>query len=198
MLLLKRWVFVFLCLPFLLVANTFVYGDKSLLSPKTLDLVEKIGTELFEKTNHGVYVLIYEDKKTKEQRKEILEQFSAQLHPPYFILSFFKENQKIGLIASQDVKNLLDLDLIYKHHIVPLLPIEKSDVLNQQRISAIILNAYAHLADALADKKQVELHHNIVDKHGELLATIAKITLQIMLVILACVVVWVYIIRRNR
>lgn len=194
----KRLAILFCCLPFFVFANVFVIGDKALLNPKTLELIDTIGTEFFQKTKISVYVALKEQSYTKEQRQSYLNEIQKDLHSPYVLIYFFKEDKKIDFLLSKDMKNLVDVDTIYKDYMVPLLPIKRTDSLDQSRISAIILNGYSHLINAIADKKDVKILSNIVDRSGELLAQTARFTMQIMLFVMICFVVWFYIIRRKK
>lgn len=198
MTLFKRLAILLCCLPFFVFANVFVVGDKALLNPKTLNLIDTIGAEFFQKTNIAAYVLLKDQSYSKEQRQSYLNEIQKDLHSPFVLIYFFKEDKKIGFLSSDGLKDLIDIDSIYQDYMVPLLPIKKTDVLDQNRISAIVLNGYTHLINAIADKKDVKILSNIVDKSGELLAKTARFTMQIMLFVMACFVIWFYIIRRKK
>ena len=195
---LKRLVFFLLCLPFFAWGEGLVLGDRTLLPPKTLEVTETIGTELYSKTQISLYTLLDDTKHTRVERQALLAQITATLKSPYFLIYFFKADKKIDFLTSQDMQNLVNLNRIYENYMVPLLPIKASEELDSARVGAIVLNGYAHLADTIAESKKVHLASNIVDKSGELLASIARIAIKIMLAVLVCFVVWFYLIRRGR
>lgn len=194
---LKRLILSFF-LPFLIFANDFVIGDRDLINQKTFSLINQIGEEFFQKTNISAYVLLYDENLSKEKRQEYLRQISSNLFQPFILLYFFKQDKKIDFLMTQELKDTIDVDMIYKDYIVPLLPLKKSEVLDQGRISAIVLNGYSHLIDSMADSRDVKIFSNIVDKQGELLAKIARSAIKIMLFILAVFVIWFYIFRRGK
>ena len=173
-------------------------GDRTLLPPKALEAIETIGTELYSKTQISLYTLLDDAKHTRAQRQALLAQITTTLKSPYFLVYFFKTDKKIDFLTSQDVQNLVNLNRIYEDYMVPLLPIRASEELDSARVGAIVLNGYAHLADTIAESKKVHLASNIIDKSGELLASIARIAIKIMLAMLVCFVVWFYLIRRGR
>lgn len=193
---LKRLVLIPLCLPFWLFAHGFVYGDKDLLNPKTLGLIEDIGTELLTKTGVYIYVFLDNRQNTKAQRQEILKHFKLQAKSPYVLMAFFKRDKKIILESQEEIQ--IDVDGIYQDYMVPLLPIQKADVLDSNRISAIILNGYTHLASEIAEKKEVKLLNNIVDKNGELVARVARFAIKVMLFVMVVFLGWFFFIRRKR
>ena len=195
---LKRLVFFFLCLPFLVWGENLVLGDRALLPPKALEVIETVGTELYNKTKISLYVLLDDAKHTRPERGVFLARVATTLKTPYFLIYFFKADKKIDFLVSQDVQTLVNVNQIYEDYMVPLLPIKSSDRLDTSRVGAIVLNGYVHLADAIAESKKIHLATNIIDKSGELLASIARIIIKIMLVVLVCFVVWFYLIRRGK
>ncbi|WP_158654736.1 hypothetical protein [Helicobacter sp. 'CLO3_human'] len=169
-----------------------------MINQKTFDLINKIGGELFQKTKISTYVLLQNESFSREERRQYLKQVSQNLHSPFALIYFFKQDKKINFLFTQDLEDLVDADEIYKDYIVPFLPVKKSDILDQSRISTIVLNGYIHLVDTLADIKGVKISSNIVDKQGEALAKVATIAIKVMLFILLAFIVWFYIIRRKR
>lgn len=194
----KRLILFYCFLPFCVFANVFVMGDSQLLNTKTFNLINQIGSEFFEKSGVGVYVILKETPtENRMQRKALALEKLQDVKGSYFAISFASQDKKIDFFMSEDLEGMIDVDGIYRRYMIPFLPINKSDVLDVNRISSIVLNGYAYFIDALAEYKKVQLDSNIVDKNGELLAKIARFAIQIMLAILVGVFVWFYIIRRK-
>ncbi|MCE3037375.1 hypothetical protein LW135_05955 [Helicobacter sp. faydin-H20] len=191
----KRLFYCFLLLPFCVFADVFVVGDTFLLNPKTSAIIEKIGDEFFQKAGISMYVVLKKDLSlNKEERRQFVLRNLTNTQN-YFAILFALEDKKIDFFMSGDLENIIDVDSVYSEFMVPFLPVKKSDILDTARISAILLNGYAHFIDAFARYKNIQIQSNIIDRNGEMLAQVARVVIWVMLLSLIVGFVWI---RRRR
>ncbi|WP_317372036.1 hypothetical protein [Helicobacter canis] len=175
---LKRLALIALCF-----ASALLYADSSSRSPngyvignthgvlvsKTQELIQLLSAEIFQKTGIRVYVDIIDDiaihpkYPTKQARKEYQSIVYAQLQQPYVVVSLFVQERKFDLISSSGLQAFLGakvLDSVYFDYMAPLIP-EKEQDITPQRLSAILLNGYAEIADIIASQYAVKFEHNI-------------------------------------
>ena len=167
----------FLCIGVLFALdsnNKFVFNDDKILLDKSVEFMENISLELFEKT--GVSLNVFAANKIDNYldfKKELLKSFS----PPFVLILLLKENKKIDIITSSD--ELLDSNKVYWEYMVPLLP-KNGSIPDNKLLGAIIFNGYVESVDLIANKFGVLIEHNIAkDEQGPRL--IAKGILYFML-----------------
>lgn len=197
---LKRVGWILICCANLLFCRDFVIGDANLLTPPTHRSINLVGSELFDKTGISAYVVIKNsildsvesksNKSSREQREKFIHEVIKSLSPPFFVFFFIKEDKKIDFRTSPDLQDALDYEVIYKNHIVPLLPIDRSDVLNSQRISAIVLNGFIYFCDAIAKTKGERVADFFLDRSGDLIAKTARVVMLILLLSLLGLYIW--------
>ncbi|SQH71890.1 putative inner membrane protein [Helicobacter mustelae] len=185
--------FVFLLLSSFLSAHGFLLGDVSSLDPKMLGVVDKIGSELLQKTGISLYLLIKDSKSVDRiQRQDFAREQTALLKGSYFVIFIAPQDHKIDFLMSGDLQGVVKVDALYQDFMVPFLPVKKSDVMDKQRLLAIALNGYAHFADAFASARGVVLEGNIINKHEEFLAGISAFVMKLMLISLVVLMIFVY------
>ena len=143
---------------FSLDSNTrFVFNNDKLLLNKSVDFMENISLELFEKTGVSLYVFAankMDSNKYLDFKNELIKSFS----PPFVSIVLLKENKKIDVFTSNN--ELLDSNKVYWEYMVPLLP--KNDSIPEDKLlGAIIFNGYVESVDLIANKFNVVIEHNI-------------------------------------
>lgn len=142
-----------------LASQNFVIKNDNLLPKKTVDKINEIGNELYQKTGVGVYVAVAEEMDTK-RIKPYEERLAKTLTPPYILLTLVRKAQKVDIVASPDAQNLIRKDEIlsplpWKGSIIPLLTAHFKD--KKAAIEAAILNGYAEIAEQVAAAKGIKL-----------------------------------------
>lgn len=165
-------------------------NDSSLLVPKTTGFVEKLSSELKDKTGFSLYIDILDRQSldTKDKRLAYEKQIESSLNKPYGIIFFFLVDKKIDIVLSDDAKNMFDINDVFFSYMAPLLP-EKDSDLTPERISAIILNGYSEIADRIADKYNIHLVNNFPSEN---LNQGAKLLLWAMLIVLVGIFIIIY------
>lgn len=156
--------------------NRFVFNNDKLLLNKSVDFMENISLELFEKTGVSLYVFAankMDSNKYLDFKNELIKSFS----PPFVSIVLLKENKKIDVFTSNN--ELLDSNKVYWEYMVPLLP-KNGSIPEDKLLGAIIFNGYIESVDLIANKFNVVIEHNISkDEKGSIL--IAKGILYFML-----------------
>lgn len=185
-----------------LFASNFIIGKEGLLNSSTRVVIDEVGAELFAKTGVSAYVIIedsihHNTLSTKAQREHFIQQTLQTLPRPYFALFFIKQDQKIAFYTSENIKDRIDLEKIYRQYMVPFLPLTQKEVLDVSRISAIVLNGYVHFADALAKSHGAEVASSLIDRSGDLLAWVARFVMIVMIVLLVGIFIYMRLRRRS-
>lgn len=180
-------------LSFPLYSQNFVLQNQGdILSPKSINFINELSQELFEKTGVALYVAVAEDLQgsggEKEIRGEWKQKMLSTLKSPYGVIFLVKSHKKIDIILEPKILGI-DQGEIITEYMVPILVQEKG--LPNPKVSASILNGYAQLADEIAESYQKSLQSNlIVDKSGS--QSLVRYSIYLMLGIMFTIIVFIY------
>ncbi|WP_235852510.1 hypothetical protein [Helicobacter vulpis] len=164
----------------LLADPNFVRANLALhFVPKSVALVQRVSTELYEKTGVSLVLFIADaDLPNKQARLDYQQTHLKELKSPFVALFAYFQAQKIAIVANP--ADLLDVDRIFFERIAPLLPKKWGDDMreNNARFSFALLNGYTYMADAVAHKYRVHLQSNIQEENYN---SLIKTTLYILL-----------------
>lgn len=201
--------------------NIIVPKSKEFISALASEIFTKSGIKLFVDVIDEVsFPSCYP---TKQSRKIYQNQVISKLNAPFVIIFLFVQEHKIEILSSQDLhyiaspkstnqkptqdttntteakKEFLSpkkLDSIYFDYIAPLLPHKEED-LTPNRISGVILNGYAEIADRIADTYHFTLENNFPrDEEG--VRNYVKFILYVMLFILLGLFAFAYLPKRSK
>lgn len=147
--------FLLLILASDLFASRFVYSPQGLLLEKTIDEIDAISEEVYEKTNVGVFVAVLSELPQGETLELFQEKLIADLPESYILIALVSGIKKIDIKTSEDLKKI-DTKKIYWDYMVPLLPNNERE-LTTKRISAVIFNGYMDAAGQVASLKGVHI-----------------------------------------
>lgn len=150
---------------FLFAKSQFVLSNPDgLIVPKSETFIERLSSELREKTGFSLYVVAIDQIEAKNKSdRDLFKQKFLNLPPPYGVIFFFKSQHKIDIVLKPSLE--IDKNRIISQYMVPILMQEKE--LTPPKISASILNGYAQLADEVALYYGTQLEENlIVDRSG--------------------------------
>lgn len=147
--------FLLLILASDLFASRFVYSPQGLLLEKTIDEIDAISEEVYEKTNVGVFVAVLSELPQGETLELFQEKLIADLPESYILIALVSGIKKIDIKTSEDLKKI-DTKKIYWDYMVPLLPNNERE-LTTKRISAVIFNGYMDAAGQVASLKSVHI-----------------------------------------
>lgn len=183
----------------LLFSKTYVLeNQEGILTQKSVEFINQISQELYEKTGVALYVALRDDLQgggdAKENRKEWKQTLLNSLTSPYGVIFFVKSHKKIDIVLQPQIPEI-DVGEIITKYMVPILMQEKG--LPNPKVSASILNGYAQLADEIATHFHQELPNNIiVDKSGA--KDFVHYSFLAMLGITFLVIVGVYLVGRRK
>lgn len=177
--------------------NFVLQNQGEILNPKSIDFIEKLSSELSEKTGIALYVAVREElvgENAKEARVAWKEEILSSLKAPYGVIFFVKSHKKIDIVLNPEIKGI-DSSEIITEYMVPILMQEKG--LPNPKVSASILNGYAQLADEIAESKKMSLENNlIVDKSGS--KNLVRYSIYVMLAIMLTIIALIYVFGRKK
>lgn len=177
--------------------NFVLQNQGEILNPKSIDFIEKLSSELSEKTGIALYVAVRDElvgENAKEARVAWKEEILSSLKAPYGVIFFVKSHKKIDIVLNPEIKGI-DSSEIITEYMVPILMQEKG--LPNPKVSASILNGYAQLADEIAESKKVSLENNlIVDKSGS--KNLVRYSIYVMLAIMLTIIALIYVFGRKK
>ncbi|MDR2790192.1 MAG: TPM domain-containing protein [Campylobacteraceae bacterium] len=147
-------------IPFLLQAKDYVINNENaLIGQKTVEQINEMGGELFEKDNVSVYVSLH-GSVGNISAKEHVDAITKELEAPYALLIMFSEDKIIDIISSsEEIESKFDKGQIlspFPWHgtIKPLLSVKK----DADKFSAAVLNGYIDIVVQIAksDGKKLE------------------------------------------
>ena len=176
-------------------ANHYVISN-AFLNQKSVDFVEKISSELYEKTGVRLYIVSVDSLQAegKQERENFKTSILKDLNKPYGVIFFIKSHKKIDIVLNPKIDSI-NPDTIITEYMVPILMQDKK--LSNPAISASILNGYAQLAEEIANHFHQELPENIiVDKSGA--KNFVHYTFLTMLGMMFLLVIGVYVFGRKK
>ncbi|GAA7258880.1 hypothetical protein HpCK38_16840 [Helicobacter pylori] len=172
-----------------LSAKSYVLSNV-FLNSRSVDFIQKVSTQLYEKTGVSLYVVLVDHLKgEKEEREKYKHTILAGLKEPYGVIFFIKSHKKIDIVLKPKINSIIT------EYMVPILIQDKR--LTDSTLSAATLNGYAQLADEIATHFHQELPDNIiVDKSGA--KNFVHYSFLTMLGLTFILVLRIYLLRRKR
>jgi hypothetical protein len=139
-------------------AKPELLNEKVIMESANIKINDMI-TELYSKTNTSIVVHLKEklpDGNILNYEKNI----SATLQKPYVLIVFAGKEQKVDIVVSDDLKNVIDRNKILNTYIIPILGAEDKNSL-EAKYSAAVLNGVAEMADEIAESKGIKLNSSI-------------------------------------
>ena len=163
------------------INSKFLLTGKRNLDVRTIEKIDIMGNELFLKTGISVYVYAssrYSEEEFKDTKSKIefIKSFEAdivkKLAKPYALLTISMQDKHVNLLASSEVKTLVDRDSILSGYIIPLL--SSYDKNSQEaKMSAALLNGYSATVESISKAKGVKVD-SIINGGGRIFARIWK------------------------
>lgn len=184
-------------------AQNFILNDDGLIDDRAKEKIEQIGAEINSKLGVNVYVYVKStlglnaDIKTKEKIEFIKTYESSiiqKLNSQYVLLTIFVEDTHVNILASDDIKNIIDKNDILNGYVVPLLASKDKNTLFS-KVSASTLNGYSAIADSLASSKKITLESNI-GNDGKVSSSIWKVMMY--MVVLLGLVLYTYAVLKSK
>jgi hypothetical protein len=173
-------------------AKYFYYDDYILHQPFTQQ-IERLGSEVYEKTNWSVYAVVVKDinisapsdkAKLFAYEKEIV----PKLKEPYVLYILAIDQMKVHITGSKGFEKLFNPNSLLEEYVYPILGSKiKTDV--RQKYLAVILNGYGQIADEIAQYHNVKLDNSIGNSNKTTLNVIRIIFYGI---IVGALVIYIY------
>jgi len=191
---LLRATFVALLFPFFLQAS-FILKNSN-LKPEAVSLIEKMGTELTQKTNISVYLLdTNESFPIGFNFVEYTKKYSKEMNQPSILFIFAPQAKitaiteitgRVALVPSEDtLRKLYDNSPVQNAVLDVITVLDKNSISDKYNIGMV--QGYSELCDQIADAKDVELMSTIPnDTHYVILG------FRVILLIGLILVAWIY------
>lgn len=134
------------------------------ITPRAADVIEKMSSELTEKTELHAYVIATNKKLERgTSLYDYAKEFDSKLKKPYAILIFAPNSKRLGVITSpKELGNTIDKDAVKKYAIDILQSYDSNSA--QSKYDVAIVQSYSELADQLAEAKEIKLDATIKDE----------------------------------
>lgn len=185
-------------LPLLLNASPFILKDDT-LKPQAIELIDKMGNELLQKTKIHAYVLTTNEafpigfnlvEYAKKYEKKMQQPYVLYLFAPKALITEKSEiTGRVGIIpSSNELKSLYDYSAIRDAGLDVITTKDKNSIDDKQNIG--VVQAYSELADNIADAKGVELTNTLPNETRNVVSI-----LEIIVLFGLALVAWIYLIR---
>ena len=144
----------------------YTYDGEGLIEEKALNKLQKIGSELYQKTGVST-ILVVKKHLTQEQFLEIKNRYLKELKSPYVLWIFSKkyiDRENVGInkmFSSDDMKNRFDENSLFSPFggtFSKIISIQRS---KSDPTAAAFLNGYSDLTDMIADSYNIKLDSSI-------------------------------------
>jgi hypothetical protein len=182
----------FALLVLLLLLNTlqakFLFNDH-LISPRAAEQIEKMGSELLQKSAVNAYVVTtHEQLKRGVSVYDFLKRYDSNISKPYVGIVFAPNSKRIHIVSSnKELKSKLDEGTILDFAIKVVAGVDKNSL--QSKYDLGVVQAYSELCDQIAQTKGVKLENTI--KSGG--SWVLKIV-NTLIIIGSLIVIWIYFI----
>jgi hypothetical protein len=173
---------------------SFILHNEGILTKKTSDIVEKIGTELKEKTGITVYLSA---KKTLNKKhihiygKELSDMFKDK---PHAIILFAQYDKKVDTASTPDVRKMYDEDKVLDRTTDFFLSFDKNS--ENTKYNAGLLTGYSELCEQIAKSKSVTLESALGNESANVVGTI-RVIIYGMIVVFGLYYLYLKIFRRK-
>jgi len=166
----------------------YLFNDH-LVSPKASDYIEKMGSELKEKTSVNAYLFTTNDKiKRGVSVYDFIKRYKDSVSEPYVGIVFAPNSQRIHVVASsKELLSKLDKGEILDSAI-DVFAVKDSNT-KQSKFDLGLVQAYSELADQVAKTKSVKLDSTIKAGGGWVLKIVNSLIL-----VGSLIVIWLYFI----
>ena len=165
----------------------FLINDH-LISPKAADMIEKMGSELKEKSGFNAYLITTNDKIDRGVSVYDFVKRYKSLEEPYIAIVFAPNSKRIHLISNpKDLKKKLDEDKILDYAIKIIGSVDKNS--KQSKYDVGLVQAYSEMADEIASLKGVKLNSTIKSGGNWVLSIINTL-----IIIGSIIVIWFFFI----
>ena len=152
------------------INSRFILEGKELIDPRTIQKIDEMGKELFEKTGVNVYIYTkksYLSKEVTDKKEKFLaikayeEKILAEVEKPYVVISIAVDDTHINLFNSKDLDSMINKDKILGRTIIPILSSQDKNSL-YTKVSVALLNGYGEVVDVVAmGVKGIKLNSSI-------------------------------------
>ncbi len=166
----------------------FLFNDH-LVSPKASDYIEKMGSELSNKTGINAYLITTDDKiKRGVSVYDYLKKYKDSLSKPYVGIVFAPNSMRIHVVASnKKLLNSIDKGKVLDFAIKVIA--SKDSNSKQSKYDVGLVQAYSELADEVANAKGIKLKSTIKSSGSWVLKIVNTL-----IIVGSLIVIWIYFI----
>jgi len=185
----SRTRYLILALLFSLTLNAQYLINDHIVSPKAADFIEKIGSELKDKTNINGYLVSTNSKiKRGISVYDFIKSYESSLKEPFVAIVFAPNSKRIHVIAKpRDLLKKIDKDAILDYAIKVIASKDSNSL--QSKYDVGLVQSYSEMADEIASIKGVELKSTIKEGGSWVLKIVNTL-----IVLGSIVVIWIFFI----
>jgi len=152
------------------VDSRFVLEGKDIIDPRTIQKIDEMGKELYQKTGVNVYIYTkksYLDVKIKDNKEKYLQikeyekKILDKVETPYVLISMAVEDTHVNIYNSKDLDSVIQRNKILDRNIIPILASQGKNPL-YTKASVALLNGYGEIVDEVAmELKGIKLDSSI-------------------------------------
>ena len=175
----------------LFAQNHFILHNDAIIIDKAAEKIEKMCSEIAEKTGVGVYTSAVKTAGGKSIT-EYTDELTAGLNTPYVVLAIAVDEEQIEMVMSPEVAKYIDKDEILDEYIIPILVSHNKKASPEQKFSAAIFNGVAEITDEIATEHNIVFANSVGSESKNFYEGIMWI-IKLLLVLTAAVLVYIYL-----
>lgn len=139
-------------------AKPELLNEKVIFESANIKISDMIN-ELYSKT--GISVVVHAKEKLPDGNIINYEKnISTTLQKPYVLVVFAAKEQKVDILVSDELKNVIDKNKILNSYMIPILGAEDKNSI-EAKYSAALLNGVGEITDEIAESKGIKLASSI-------------------------------------
>ncbi len=187
----KKTLLLFLLTTFLFGADSYILHNESIIIDKAAKKIEKMCTEIAEKTGVAVYTSAVKSTGGKTIT-EYATGIASNLKKPYVLLAIAAYEQQIEMVMSPEVAKYIDKDEVLDDFIIPILVSHNKEATPEQKFSAAVFNGIAETTDQIAAEHNIVFANSVGSESKNFYEGIMWV-IKLMLLITVAVLAYIYL-----
>lgn len=188
---LKKTLITLLFTGVLFAQNHYILHNEAVIIDKAVTKIEKMCTEIHEKTGIGVYTSAVKSAEGKTIT-EYSDAVAKELDAPYVLLAIAAYEQQVEMVMSPEVAKYIDKDTILDEYVIPILISHNSKATPEQKFSAAIFNGVAEITDEIAAEHNIAFANSVGSESKNFYEGIMWVV-KLMLILTGIVLTYIYL-----
>jgi len=179
----------------LFAQNHYILQNESIIIDKAAEKIEKMCSEIYEKTGVGVYTSAVRNAGGKSIT-EYAGTVAAGIKSP-FALAIAVDEQQIELLMSPELAKYIDKDEILDEYVIPILVSHNKKASPEQKFSAAVFNGVAEITDEIASEHNIAFANSVGSESKNFYEGIMWVV-KLMLIFTGAVLTYIYLTSKRR